>query len=316
MDKKKVLLRTVAFIGASISTIAIINKIISEKAVSKNLLYRKEQRFFQSDFGRVFYTKQGTGEPLLLIHDLNSTSSGYEWEAAAEALSSSFTVYNVDLLGFGRSQKPMITYTNFMYVALLHQFIDQVIGSAPIVMTSGKASSLALATERYKPNTFTKLFLINPQSFSDAKISPSKKDIRRKKLLELPVIGTLLYHLIHSKKEIASKALLVDFYNPTNIPEHYVDHCYEACHLGGRRAKAAYCSLISNFINLPVEQFVKQVQIPVSIIGGSMEDSIIDTIDQYVLLNPEINAHILEHAIHLPHLEEPEAFAQFFLSIC
>ena len=56
--------------------------------------------------GNIYYTKCGSGKPLLLIHDLHFASSGYEWESIREQLSRSYTVYTLDLLGCGRSEKP------------------------------------------------------------------------------------------------------------------------------------------------------------------------------------------------------------------
>ena len=159
------------------------------------------------------------------------------------------------------------------------------------------------------------MIFVNPQSILAAKVTPSKKDIRWKRTLELPVIGTALYHCFYTKKQIASKALLNDFYNPTKIPEHYVNQCYEAAHLGEKNAKAAFCSLSTHFVNLPIDPFIKHIQIPITLIGGAMEDSISETMDSYILCNPAIRVYLMEHTIHLPHLEDPESFMELLLSI-
>ena len=315
MNKKKFVFRIFAFIGMTAGALAAFNKIIEKQAVSKRLLVREKPCFFQSDFGRVFYTKKGTGAPILLLHDLDCTSSGYEWEEAEILLSKNYTVYNLDLLGFGRSEKPFITYTNFVYVSLLKNFVHQVIGSAPVVITSGLSSSLAIAAQHYSPQIFSQIICVNPQPLLSSKKMPGSKDLRRKKFYSIPVIGTFFYNLVYSKKKIASKALLADFYNPANIPERYVDHCYEACHLGGRKAKAAYLSLCSNFLNFPVSKFLKSIEVPVYFIGGFMEDSITETLDQYVLCNHRFQIYLIENTIHLPHLEKPEEFVHLVSEI-
>lgn len=76
----------------------------------------------------VYYTKEGTGKPLLLIHDLDTCTSGYEWKQLIPFLSNKYTVYTIDLLGFGRSEKANMTYTNFLYVQLISDFIKSEIG--------------------------------------------------------------------------------------------------------------------------------------------------------------------------------------------
>lgn len=50
---------------------------------------------------------------MLLLHDLHCASSGREWQYIEDALAQDHTVYTLDLLGCGRSDKPAITYTNF-----------------------------------------------------------------------------------------------------------------------------------------------------------------------------------------------------------
>lgn len=53
-----------------------INKAIQVSAISKNLLAEPEPLCFKWRLGNVHYTKEGTGKPLLLIHDLDTISSG------------------------------------------------------------------------------------------------------------------------------------------------------------------------------------------------------------------------------------------------
>lgn len=50
-----------------------------------------------------------------------------------------YTVYTIDLLGCGRSDKPYLTYTNYLYVQLLTDFIHDVIGERPDVVTTGNS---------------------------------------------------------------------------------------------------------------------------------------------------------------------------------
>ena len=47
------------------------------------------------------------------------------------------TVYTLDLLGCGKSDKPNFTYTNFLYVQLVTDFINNVIGEKADVIVTG-----------------------------------------------------------------------------------------------------------------------------------------------------------------------------------
>ena len=108
------------------AAIYFLNKTLDTAAVRKNLLASAEKESFSWQFGDIFYTKKGTGTPMLLLHDLHCASSGREWQYIEDALAQDHTVYTLDLLGCGRSDKPTITYTNFLYVQLIVTFIKQV----------------------------------------------------------------------------------------------------------------------------------------------------------------------------------------------
>lgn len=96
------------------AAIYFLNKTLDTAAVRKNLLASAEKEIFSWQFGDIFYTKKGTGTPMLLLHDLHCASSGREWQYIEDTLAKDHTVYTLDLLGCGRSDKPAITYTNFL----------------------------------------------------------------------------------------------------------------------------------------------------------------------------------------------------------
>ena len=95
-------------------TIHLINKTLIEMATKDSLLNSSEGNYYDWRFGKIYYRKQGNGKPLLLLHDLDAESSGVEWKKVAAILAEKYTVYTVDLLGCGRSERPDITYTNFL----------------------------------------------------------------------------------------------------------------------------------------------------------------------------------------------------------
>ena len=89
--KNKLLTLLILSAGAAVTT-AGINKAIQFSAVSKNFLAEPEPLCFKWRLGNVYYTKEGTGKPLLLIHDLDTCTSGYEWKQLIPFLSSKYTV--------------------------------------------------------------------------------------------------------------------------------------------------------------------------------------------------------------------------------
>ena len=75
------------------AAIYFLNKTLDTAAVRKNLLASAEKESFSWQFGDIFYTKKGTGTPMLLLHDLHCASSGREWQYIEDALAQDHTVY-------------------------------------------------------------------------------------------------------------------------------------------------------------------------------------------------------------------------------
>lgn len=139
--RNKLLTLLILSAGAATAT-AFINKAIKISATSKNVLNDPKSLCYKWRLGNIHYTKSGNGKPLLLIHDLTPASSGYEWTPLVNKLSENYTVYTIDLLGCGRSEKPNLTYTNYLYVQLLSDFIKSEIGHRTDVIATGASAAL------------------------------------------------------------------------------------------------------------------------------------------------------------------------------
>ena len=68
--------------------------------------------------------------PLLLIHGIHAAAWSFEWRHNVDYLARDHTVYTIDLLGFGRSDRPAIRYTSRTYISLISDFVAQVIGGS------------------------------------------------------------------------------------------------------------------------------------------------------------------------------------------
>src|SRR5215469_8648538 len=87
-----------------------------------------EQRTYQWRYGNIAYTVKGHDEPLVLIHGIYAGASSHEFSRIFDQLARWFRVYSLDLLGFGRSDRPAITYTPAVFEDLIEDFVRQVVG--------------------------------------------------------------------------------------------------------------------------------------------------------------------------------------------
>ena len=67
-----------------------INQMVSASAVLKNILKPGVGSYYHWKTGDVFFRAEGNGAPLLLIHDLTTASSSYEWSELEEKLNCKF----------------------------------------------------------------------------------------------------------------------------------------------------------------------------------------------------------------------------------
>ena len=110
MKTRNKLLTLLILAAGDAAATACINKAIKLSAISRHILENESSASlcYHWRFGNIHYTKEGSGKPILLIHDLSPASSGYEWKEFARRLAKDRTVYTIDLLGFGRAGEPIL----------------------------------------------------------------------------------------------------------------------------------------------------------------------------------------------------------------
>ena len=209
MNKNKHKIITFAAL-MTVATIVIhfINRTIAAAAQLKQLLGITHSKYFEWRFGNIYYTKKGDGKPILLIHDTLPGASGYEWSEIEEKLAEDHTVYTVDLLGCGRSDKPGITYTNFVYVQMICDFIRKIIGQKTDIIASGFSSSFVIMACHNEKELFNKIMLVNPPSPDFLRQMPTRRDHLLKLALEIPVFGTCAGMVLLGKKTDFDQPLL------------------------------------------------------------------------------------------------------------
>lgn len=293
---------------AAFTTAHIINKCIFQAAVSDKVTKNIEIQKYSWRLGDVAYTVQGKGSPILLIHDLKSDSSSYEWKRIMKSMCKNHKVYAIDLLGCGYSDKPNITYTAYMYTQLLNDFVVNVITRKISVIATGNSAPLTIMAAYNNPYLFDKIVLVSPESIKHAMINPGKRSNIRKFLLNTPVLGTLLYNICVNRHEINKKFRNDLFAYQNMIPKEVFKAYHETAHLGGTNAKYLYASTQCHYTTASIARAVSQLDNCIYIISGNKESNIQDIIQEYTSLNPAIETYLINHSKHLPQIEQPEEF--------
>lgn len=293
-------------VGTTLTGIYVYNRFIEKTATKNNLLRDTHGQYYSWKHGNVYYTKTGNGSPILLVHDLNSTASSEEWKKIIRRFEKEHTVYSLDLLGCGRSDKPAMEYVNYLYVQLLSDFVKDVIQEKTEVVATNMSASSVILTNHIDDTLFEKIVLINPVSLEQLEVIPDKKSKLKKKLIELPFIGTFIYNIMNNSKKI-DQAFRTEYYErPQLISSTMEDIYYEAAHIGGSKGRYLYSSMVGNYLNNGAVHAVKNLTTPTLIIGSREMNKYALALDDYHKVNPNIEIVKLTNGNLYPHMEVPE----------
>lgn len=303
--KKKILAASILS-ASSITSIHIINRIQHFLYTSEHLLTCSENYYYKWRFGNIKYDKKGKGSPLLFIHDLTIGSSGYEFHRLINNLTDEHEIYTIDLLGYGLSDKPSITYTNNLYEQLIADFIKNIIGKKTSIVATGNAVPFVIMACHNNPEFFEKLIFINPQSLYSQNQIPSKQTKFFKLVFDTPIIGTFIYNILNTKHIFEKTFIEEYFYDKSKVKEKYILNYMEASQIYGFAAKYSFASYIGKFMNTNIIHALKEINNSILMIGGAKKADIETTLENYVYYNSSIELEYIPETKHLPQLEAPD----------
>lgn len=301
-------------IAASVCSIPIlgaaINFLMIHLATNKTIETAEMKEFFHWRLGKIHYLRKGIGKPVLLIHDIHSGMNYKQWYKNIDSLSEKYQVFALDLLGFGYSDKPKITYTAYMYGCLINDFIMNVIRRPTAVIACRYSSIFVLSAYAVHPQNFKKLFFIEPKGFSET--LPRNTDQIRKFIVTVPILGTLFYNL-NARKTVYNQYLSDQVYwgSEAMCDSPLAVSMYHSSHYQGYGAKYATASFATNFMNLSVKHIFSSIRIPLFVSWGEQISlELKDEMEALTKMNPHGEYFIFEQSKHLPNIENSVKFNQ------
>lgn len=287
-------------------TIHLVNRFVDMTADMKNILKSQNGDYYEWKNGRIFYTKRGAGSPILLVHELNPISSSYEWCRLVKKLEKNHTVYTIDLLGCGRSDKPYLTYTNYLYVQLLTDFIHDIIGESPDVLTTNNSISFAVLAQNMNKKLMKRIIAINPPALGNFERIPDKYSTVKKTLMELPIIGTFIYNIKTHESCIQKELRETYFCKPQLVSSKMLDAYYESAHMNQSHGKYLMASIEGHYTDNAISHALNKLDIPLYIIESRNIHNAVPTAEAYTRKNPMVEASYISNAGLIPQLEVPD----------
>lgn len=310
MGWKKKLGFIAAFTGTMLGTMHIINRIFTYIATADDYLQKDTYKYYNWRFGKVAYKEKGSGSPLLLVHNFDVCSSSDEWKNIEEELSKTNTVYTIDLLGCGCSDRPFLTYTNFLYAQLITDFIKHIIREKSDVIVSGDSSSFVLMANANDETIINRIIMINPQNLISLAKVPTKRTKLIKYLLCTPIIGTFIYNMKINKHTISQKFISSCYYDQNAVNEKDILTCFESSHKDGCRSKYLYACQKSRYTNANILFCLGKMTNSIFIIIGNSNPENALSANQYQNQIPSIEIVGINNTKQLPHVEKPDEFIE------
>jgi pimeloyl-ACP methyl ester carboxylesterase len=246
---------------------------------------------------RVRYTVMGDGSPIVLVHGVHAAASSFEMRHVFEPLSQHHTVYAIDLLGFGKSERPAAPYSGQLYADLLAAFLDEVVRQPATLVCSSLSAGFAVAAARAHPERVGGLVLLSPTGVTN--VGPLAGAFGR--LVSVPLIGTAAFNLLVSRASIGSY-LRRAYADRSLVDEPLIGQNWATSHQPN--ARLAPAAFVSGRLDLPFAGSLTTLNIPILAIRGSVPGLGVQASDlELRALSDDVRIETMAGAGQLPHDE-------------
>lgn len=249
---------------------------------------------------KIYYESYGSGTPMILIH--GHGESTYIWRYIVDTLAKKFSVYALDLKGFGNSDKPLDgDYTIRSMSTLIIDFMNSLQIQKVILVCHSFAGKIGISTSVKHPKRILGLVLLG-SAIGEFKIWESFKIMQNKKIGEQ----------------------ILNMYNEKNVRmmlERFHDKAYEISdkdieeYIKISGNKAAINAFLEYFIDFMKEdnyfKYLDNIVIPTLIIWGRNHNFI--SMEHGELISEKIRnskLEILENCGHTISEDQPKQVSE------
>ena len=246
------------------------------------------------------YNVIGGGPPVLLVHGWLSSSR--IWEQLARRLAQRFTVYTLDLTGFGDSDKPTEGYGTRHGSRLLYAFCAHFGLARATVIGHDFGGVMAMKLAADHPDIVGRLVLVSTPADEEQIDLPTLLW-----LTTLPVVGPVYYALGRLLRPVRRLWVRPFVFDPRDLPEELVDDV-------GKSTPAA----LSKTLNITRQEIAdgrvarqaRIVKVPILLVAGE-DDQIMDprAVSDWGQNAEQAEIVLLDRCGHLPMVELPSEFS-------
>ncbi|MDI6892465.1 MAG: alpha/beta hydrolase [Actinomycetota bacterium] len=245
---------------------------------------------------KIHYIKEGEGKPLILIHGFGGST--FSWRHNINPLSKTFTVYTLDLPGFGLSEKSTtFRYSTLAHAELVKNFMKALRIDKATLVGHSMGGEVAIIVALQYPEKVEKLILID---------SPIEQSYPHPlmRLLASPPLGKVLVRSILFNAKSVEFALKRSYYDNKLVTKEVITGYFYPMRTKG--ADEAFLAMSRSYIITEVKDGLQYLYLPALIIWGEKDRLVL--VDRGHFLHGQIRKSkliIIPECGHSPMEEKP-----------
>ena len=282
-------------------------------------------KYWQWRGHKVYYVKAGEKHsqrpPLLLVHGFGASTD--HWRKNIAELQSNFEVYAIDLLGFGRSEKPKIQYGGNLWRDQLNDFIAEMIGEKAVLAGNSLGGYASLCVAAQCPDSAAGLVLLNsagpfsqdqptaePEALQPEIEPPLNEKLQKlfgdfvKSIFKLPLAQFILFQYIR-QPWVIRQTLEKVYLDKSAITDQLIEEIRRPS--GDKGAFDVFCSVFSTPQGEKVDVLLQQLTCPLLLLWGEADPwmNAKERSEKFRQYYPQLTEYYLK-AGHCPHDEVPK----------
>jgi haloalkane dehalogenase len=256
--------------------------------------------------------------PLILLHGFGA-SIGH-WRHNLEVLGESHTVYALDMLGFGGSEKAPANYSIELWVEQVYDFWQAFIRQPVVLIGNSNGSLISLAAAAAHPEMVKGIVMMSlpDPSLEQEMIPPLLRPLVRtvKNIVASPIFLKPVFYFVRRPTVLRRWAGLA-YANPAAITDELIDILAGPPQDRGsaRAFSALFKAAIAVNFSPSVKALLPKLTIPMLLIWGQ-KDRFVPPIlaNQFAQYNEKLELLNLKDVGHCPHDECPDQVNQAILN--
>lgn len=255
--------------------------------------------------------------PLILLHGFGA-SIGH-WRQNLAELGQHHTVYALDMVGFGASEKAAANYGIRFWVAQVYDFWRTFIRRPVILIGNSIGSVVCMAAAAAHPDMvagIVMMSLADPWLELDLVPPPLQPAVVKTKQLVASLLLPVFY--LVRRSGFVRKWAQIAYANPAAVTDELIEILVGPAQ--DRGAAQAFCAIFkamsSPEAGLSARQILPSLQMPLLLIWGKQDRMVPPRLarpQQFATANPQLQLVELDNCGHCPHDECPEAVNQVIL---